>query len=78
MSGVETESVHVYVQVEGLSGTVAGLQQAQVLGGSTAGLEEKLAQLTASTDKRHTRVETAIYQVRLPLAKLGSDPQGSG
>lgn len=58
-------------QVESLSADVCGLREAQgklqsqlqgVAGGQQ--LQEQLKEVMQNTDKRHTRVETAIYQVR--------------
>jgi hypothetical protein len=54
------------LQVEALTAEVASLKEQRGLqpGGATAGMQEQLNQMALSMDKRHTRVETAIYQVR--------------
>lgn len=56
----------VLLQVESLSAEVASLKGrdlGQAEAGVSAGLQEQLNQIAANMDKRHTRVETAIYQV---------------
>lgn len=56
----------VLLQVESLSGEVASLKgrdPRQAEAGVSAELQEQLNQIAANMDKRHTRVETAIYQV---------------
>jgi hypothetical protein len=54
------------VQVEGLSAEVARLHGHHVVQGGAdepGGLQEQIKQLTESFNKRHSRMETAIYQV---------------
>lgn len=54
------------LQVESLSVEVASLKgrdPGQAEAGVSAGVQEQLSQIAANMDKRHTRVETAIYQV---------------
>lgn len=60
-----------HTQVDDLAADVAavkGLQQQRQQDDSSSGngsLQEMLDKLTEATNKRHTRMETAIYQVRL-------------
>lgn len=55
-------------QVEGLSAEVVALKGQQGLSDGAPGVHEQFKQLSLSMDKRHSRVETAIYQVRLMRA----------
>lgn len=58
--------VYCAPQVDTLTAEVASLkeQRAPQPSGATAGMQEQLNQMALSMDKRHTRVETAIYQAR--------------
>lgn len=57
-------------QVEGLSAEVAAFKGQQGQPDGATGVQEQLNKLSASMEKRHSRVETAIYQVRLLRAGI--------